>query len=47
MTDITVIQRRLMSPMGKTNHASLASIKSYFFRAFFFNLGNADTERKG
>jgi len=42
MTDVAVTQCRLMLPMGKTNHASLAAVKGYLFRAFFFNTGNDD-----
>jgi hypothetical protein len=42
MTDVAVTQRRLMLSMGETNHASLASVKGYLFRAFFFNTGNDD-----
>ena len=43
MTDVAVAQRRLMLSMGETNHASLAPVKGYLFRAFFFNTGNDDT----
>ena len=46
MTDVTVAQRRLMLSMGETNHALLASVKGYLFRAFFFNTGNAYTTKK-
>ncbi len=42
MTDVAVTQRRLMLPMRETNHASLAAVKGYLFRAFFFNTGNDD-----
>ena len=42
MTDVAVTQRRLMLSMGETHHASLASVKGYLFRAFFFNTGNDD-----
>ena len=46
MTDVAVTQRRLMLSMGKTNHAFLASVKGYLFRAFFFNTGNDDAAVK-
>jgi len=46
MTDVAVTQRRLMLSMGKTNHAFLASIKGYLFRALFFNTGNDNTAIK-
>jgi hypothetical protein len=46
MTDVTVTQRRLMLSMGETNLASLASVKGYLVRAFFFNTGNDDTAVK-
>jgi hypothetical protein len=42
MTDVAVTQRRLMLSMGKTNHAFLASVKGYLFRAFFFNTSKDD-----
>ena len=46
MTDVAVTQRRLMLSMGKTNHAFWATVKSYFFRAFFFDTGNDDAAIK-
>ena len=46
MTDVAVTQRRLMLSMGKTNHAFLASVKGYLFRAFLFNTGNDDAAVK-
>ena len=46
MTDVTVAQGRLMLSMGETNHASLASVKGYLYRAFFFNTGNDDAAIK-
>jgi hypothetical protein len=46
MTDVAVTQRRLMLSMGETNHAPLASVKGYLFRAIFFNTGNDDTTIK-
>ena len=46
MTDVAVTQRRLMLSMGETNHASLASVKGYLFRAFLFNTRNDDAAVK-
>lgn len=46
MTDVAVTQRRLMLSMGKINHTSLASVKGYLFRAFFFNTRNDDAAVK-
>ena len=46
MTDIAVTQRRLMLSMRETNHASLASIKGYLFRAFVLDAGNDDAAKK-
>jgi hypothetical protein len=46
MADVAITQRRLMLSMGETDRASLASVKSYLFRAFCFNAGNDDTTTK-
>jgi len=46
MTDAAVTQRRLMLSMRERNLASLAAVKGYLFRAFFFNTGNDDAAIK-
>jgi hypothetical protein len=46
MTNVAVTQRLLMLSMGETNHAPLAAVKGYLFRAFFFNTGNEDAAIK-
>jgi len=46
MTDVAVTQRGLMLSMRETNHASLASVKGYLLRAFFFNSSNDDAAIK-
>jgi hypothetical protein len=42
MTDVAVTQRRLMLSVRETNHASLAAVKGYLFRAFILKTGNDD-----
>ena len=46
MTDAAVTQRRLMLSMRERNLASLAAVKGYLLRAFFFNTGSDDAAIK-
>lgn len=43
MTDLAVVQRRLMLSMGETNRTSLTSVKGYLFRTFFIHVGGNET----